>query len=84
MLVVKQAAPPVKPPFEPIVLTITLETAEEARAMYAIFNHGRNTALLSKGGFPAKDALGETHYVGGSNGVIAKGVTYEEFYCGRP
>ena len=82
MKVVKQVAPPVKPSFEPIVLTITLETAEEARAMYAIFNNARNTALLSKGGFPVKEALGETHYVGGSKDVIAQGVTYEEFYGG--
>ena len=80
MQVVKQAAPPVKPPFEPIVLTITLETAEEARAMYAIFNNGRNTALLSKGGYPVREALGETHYVGGSKDVIAQGVTHGEFY----
>ena len=78
MQVVKQA---VKPPFEPIVLTITLETAEEARAMYAIFNNARNTALLSKGGYPVREALGETHYVGGSKDVIAQGVTHGEFYA---
>ena len=82
MKVVKQVAPPVKPSFEPIVLTITLETAEEARAMYAIFNNGRNTALLSKGGYPVKEALGVDYYVGGNKDVIAQGVTYGKFYGG--
>lgn len=81
MKAVKQTAPPVEPPFEPIVLTITLETAEEARAMYAIFCHTRNIRLLADQGNSITDALGRKFDVNTSSGVISNKVTHGSFFC---
>ena len=83
MKVVKQVPPPVEPPFEPIVLTITLETAAEARALYAIFNKVGNTELFSRDphGTGVRDALGTKYSVGsGSAEVISNGITGAEYF----
>ena len=37
----------VKESFVPFNLVISIESEEEARAMYAIFNHANNTRLLN-------------------------------------
>ena len=65
--------------FKPIVLTITLETLGEARAMYHIFNHAKNAKLI-------KDENAEqitsilTAYSSGD--PINNGVRYSDFYAG--
>jgi hypothetical protein len=74
-----------KEEFAPIQILLTLESAEEARAIYAIFNHGPNSTLLGRNNAgDIKDVVGLGSYVGGGSGnedpVIANGVTYEKFY----
>lgn len=72
-------------PFVPFELKLVVETAEEARALYAIFNHGRNTRLFPLNNIdshiPSKilNEIGDEHYhtIGGT---IANGVTHDEFY----
>ena len=61
--------------FKPIVLTITLETLGEARAMYHIFNHARNAILLN-------DAILITSelFAYASGDPINNGVSYADYY----
>ena len=61
-------------------LVFTITSKEEARAMYAIFNHGHNTRLLKDSGEMVKDIIGRKYYVEYDNEEIANGVTYKEFY----
>lgn len=63
--------------FTPFVLHLEVTTVEEAQALYAIFNIGGNTRLLNRA-HEIKDVVGREFYV--TKGVIAKGVTYDEFY----
>ena len=65
--------------FEPFGIMITVESAEEARALYAIFNHTRNAMLLSDE-MPTriKSAIGAQYYSRG--GLLANGITDSEFY----
>lgn len=64
--------------FTPFSLIITVESAEEARALWAIFNHTRNTRLLpSKTAPQLRQAIGPEHE---AYGEIANGVAYGEFY----
>ena len=66
-----------KTSFTPLTLTITIESEEEARALYAIFNHRRNVSLLPKN-IACRKMLSK--YTTPSEEVIANGVTYEQFY----
>ena len=68
-------------PFNPIVLTITVESAQEAQALYAIANHGRNSGLLGNlVSEQIKCAMGGKAYVWKCGDIIANGITYEDFY----
>ena len=64
------------PPFE---IIITIETKDEARALWAIFNYVPNTDLL-----PEEMSEEVRRTIGGEfgclGGEIAKGVTYSQFY----
>lgn len=73
-----------KPDFSPITLTITMETKEEAQAIYAIFNNTRNTMLLNSNVDQSiRDAIGREYYVPShSSNVIAHGVTGTMFFQG--
>jgi hypothetical protein len=76
----KASSTPIKlppPEFQPFNLNITVETKEEAQALFAIFNYTPNTDLLGNSHYSAvKDAIGPFS----TSGVIARGVTYEQFY----
>ena len=65
--------------FEPFNLVISVETEEEARALYAIFNYGPNREVL-RSGFASEmiDAIGE--YSVKYDETIAQGVAYKHFY----
>lgn len=65
--------------FQSFTLSLEVTTADEARALYAIFNIVANTRLLTRA-HEIKDVIGREHYVTGTDSVIAKGVTYREFY----
>jgi len=64
--------------FNPFNLIITVESKEEARALYAIFNSCRNSCLLHNAD-EIKQTIGDKYYVGEEE-VIANGVTYENYY----
>ena len=67
--------------FNPIQLHITIETVDEARAMYAIFNKTDNTCLLPKDmQTEIKDKIGKDYYVSRSQDIIANDITYRQFY----
>ena len=66
--------------FKPFEIRITVESAEEARALFAIFNHVRNTQLLG-GADEIRDAIGQQYRVARSYDKIAMGVSYEKFYA---
>jgi hypothetical protein len=67
--------------FNPIRLTILIETKEEAQALYAIFNHYHNRKL-----FPPDiinsilKKIGDEFYVGSNNCIISNNITYKNFY----
>ena len=69
------------PEFTPVQMVVNIETLEDARAWYAIFNNGRNIRLLGEtvSADKLEEAIGECCYVGHGD-VIANGVTYSEFY----
>jgi len=70
--------------FRPFDITLTVESEEEARALYAVFNYSPNVDLLSFGACePVRKAIGEKYsYLGadGADNVIARGITYGTFY----
>lgn len=68
--------------FTPFTLSITVESEEEARALYAIFNHTRNVRLLSANAdMRIRNAIGHEHYITCKTGdIIANGVRLGEFY----
>ena len=70
-----------KQDFTPVQMVVNIETLEDAKLWYAIFNHGRNVRLLGKNDNADKleEAVGECCYTGHGD-VIANGVTYSEFY----
>ena len=70
-----------QPEFTPVQMVVNIETLEDVKVWYAIFNHGRNNRLLGKNDYTDKleKVVGECCYVGHGE-VIAKGVTYSEFY----
>lgn len=67
--------------FEPFVLELTVETREEAQALYAIFNLGKNSRLLGreKSG-RITDEVSKEYYVSDSYKVISNSITYENYY----
>ena len=73
-----------EPCFKSFSIELEVQTEEEARALYAIFNHTRNIDLLpddiSK---DIKEIIGDCHYVGQSDcSVIANGINGKTFYRG--
>lgn len=73
---VVKAAPAIG--FNRFELRITVESEEEARALYAIFNHTNNVELLPEGSAERiRRAIGKDYY---SIGLIANGITHEQFY----
>ena len=65
--------------FKPFKISITVESAAEAKALYAIFNHAHNTQLLGKSD-EIRDVIGSQYQVEQFNGEIAMGVSYKKFY----
>lgn len=71
--------------FTPIKISFTMESMEEARAMYAVFNNISNTCLFDVDS-PIHDTtsiLGDKFSVSGEKAVISNGITYEQFYCSK-
>lgn len=68
--------------FVPFAIQINVESKEEAQALYAIFNHSRNSDLLNNAA-AIKDAIGEKYWVNKDDSIIAKGISYDEFYYGE-
>jgi hypothetical protein len=69
-------------PRVPFHLTIFFETADEARAFYAIFNCGKGTAHKVLGDSNCdkiRTAMGSECYSGYGNNITAD-ITYEMFY----
>ena len=64
---------------EPITLAITLETEEEARAMYAVFAKSENAHLFNNNADEITDTLGIKYFVDGNN-VISRGITARKYY----
>ena len=71
----------VEPSFTPLTLNITVESQEEARALYAIFNATHSRRVL---GDEAADrfcsAIGNEYTTHDSKDVIARDITEKEFY----
>ena len=69
--------------FTPFNVILTVESEEEARALYAIFNYSSNLDL-----FPGNAAGDVRHTIGRKfsdtvNGEIANGVTHGQFYSSK-
>lgn len=71
-----------KSDFQPIVLEIVIESEEEARALYAIFNYSPNTELLyPNASSDIIECIGHGYSTSHNNGeVISRGITYDQFY----
>ena len=65
--------------FNPYTVKLTIETREEAQALYAIFNKIDAAMLLPKVR-DIRQAIGKEYYVEDSDAIIANGVKYSEFY----
>lgn len=71
------------PSFKPFNIEITIESKEEAQALYAIFNYSPNADLFRYRYSLCDDikcAIGSDYYVGGYREVISNGITYKDFY----
>ena len=69
--------------FNPFSINITIETEEEAKALFAIFNHESNQSLFYDASCceDLKDEIGFAFYVDeDDDSIIANGVTAEDFY----
>lgn len=64
----------------PFDIVFTINNAEEARALYAIFNYCPNTELLPELDPSARHAIGEKFSIIPPSSEIANGVTYSKFY----
>jgi len=65
--------------FVPIILHLTIESEEEARAVYAIFNYSGNTDLFKHGqDEEVREELKDFSTRG--NDMISNGITYRKFY----
>lgn len=69
-----------KPIFESFTLNITVETEEEAKAFYAIFNYYPNAELLPAGNGPKLTGLIGGRHMTRPEDEIANGVAYQKFY----
>lgn len=67
------------------VVSLCIESADEAKALYAIFNHTRNTDLLGQAtedvgiALKIRKAVGECFYANRGEDIIP-GVSYIDFY----
>ena len=62
-------------------VTFTVESEEEARALYAIFNYTSNVDLLPEdASAEIRKAIGEKYSDLGFDQLIARGVDYSNFY----
>lgn len=67
--------------FVPFDLVIGIESEEEARALYAIFNYCPNTELLSDEAEPSiRATIGQKFSILPASNEIANGVSYNKFY----
>jgi hypothetical protein len=67
--------------FKAIELTITIETEEEAQALYAIFNFTHNRKLLKeKDTNLLLDEIGKKFYIGEKNKIISNNIAYKDYY----
>ena len=72
---VKQQAPA----FAPMQVVISIETEEDARAVYAMFNYGPFARAIGAGvARIARENIGTRHYR--VRGEIARGITASTFY----
>jgi hypothetical protein len=70
-----------KEEFVPFNLKITIETKEDAQALYAIFNHGHNRQLFDIAvSENIKNIIGFDHFVGNDDDIISRGVCYKRYY----
>lgn len=67
------------PKFKPVEITLTIESQEEAQALYAIFNYTPNCDLLPEDA-PDKIRAALGDYAVRGTSPIANGITYAEFY----
>lgn len=65
--------------FLPITVSLTAETPEDARALYALFNHTTNAALIGED--VADDISARLSDFRISHGEINNGITYDQFYA---
>lgn len=67
--------------FIPFDITLSVESEEEARALYAIFNYVPNLDLFPEGvGASIRDKIGGEFEALPCSGEIAGGITYSTFY----
>lgn len=67
--------------FVPFDLVLSIESKEEAQALYAIFNKQENASLLGNDKADMVDcAIGSKYYIASSHKVIANGITHGEYY----
>ena len=67
--------------WKPFDVVLTVESEEEAKALYAIFNYCPNEDILPEGGAKqVRDAIGGRYGDPGGGQLIARGVHYGEFY----
>ena len=70
--------------FHAFDVTFTIESEEEARALYAIFNYCPNTDLLGGDiGERTRKVIGEHFSALGFDSQIANGITYRKFYSSK-
>ena len=70
--------------WKPFDVTLTIESEEEARALYAIFNYCPNVDMLPNGtGEIVRKVIGESYIELGPDQLIARGVTRSKFYSGK-
>ena len=70
--------------WKPFDVVLTVESEEEARALYAIFNYVPNIDMLPDGtGEIVRKAIGERYGELGPDQLIARSVTYGKFYHGK-
>ena len=70
------------PGFSEFDVILTIESEEEARALYAIFNYSPNMDMLPDGvGELMRCCIGERFSKLLPDSVIARGTTYKTFYA---
>lgn len=69
-----------KESFQPFELVLTVETEEDAKALYAIFNYAPNTELFEDCISNIRNTIGHEYGNLSGDDVIANGITYNNFY----